>query len=293
MHCSLHTDRRIARAKALGRILGGSDEVLYVDAASCGKNTFALAVVNGHFKLVNSATVTARSPGETKICAIVLALCTGSHKKAIVSDSKRAIIAYSKVNISITVIRILRQVDRLDSGVELVWTPAHSGLQGNEAAHEAARGLINRAASNDDSEAPFEPIYTFHEITHHYSGSRGCYPLRVLLSIEGCRWCGDSFRLTHFSHRHDLVTYIYPDLFSPQCTRCPPPNLDYPYSCRKADLTHILWFCPANPPPEGLKAKVESSQWKTLLLNWDEESPRLIINWALSVSPRWPPGSTE
>lgn len=114
--------------------------------------------------------------------------------------------AYSKEYISTaTATRILRQVDHLDSGAELVWTPAHTRLEGNQAVHEAARGLINRPTSNDDSDALFEPLLRSRTTI-------GCpeaaVPLRMHPSIEGCRWCGDSFRLTHLPHRPDIVTYI-------------------------------------------------------------------------------------
>ncbi|KAG0429533.1 hypothetical protein HPB47_023548 [Ixodes persulcatus] len=247
MRFSFHPDRRTSRAKALGRILGGSDEVVYVDAALCGKNKFALAVVNGHFKVV----------------------------KTIVSDAKTAIMANSMEYIPTTAIRILRQLDRLDSAVDLVWTPTRSGLEDSEVAHKAARGLISRPASNDHSDAPFEPLYTFDEITHHYKESSGSYlPPHASLN-RGMPVVWRQLQTNTFPTPSRL-SHIYPDLFSPQRKRCPPPPPPPPISISQT-----------------LKAKVESGQWELLLLNSDEESQRLIINWTLSVAFRWPQGSTE
>lgn len=107
----------------------------------------------------------------------------------------------------------------MNSGVELVWTPAHSGLEGNEAAHEAAQGLINRAASND-LDAPFEPLYTFHEITHHYRGSRGCSPPPHASLDRGMRVMCRQLQTNTFPTASRL-SHIYPDQFSPQCTNVP------------------------------------------------------------------------
>ncbi|KAG0418347.1 hypothetical protein HPB47_004936 [Ixodes persulcatus] len=79
--------------------------------------------------------------------AIALALATTPRPRTIISDSKAAILNYAKGYVSTPAQAILRtlKAQPLESAVSLVWTPAHSGLCGNELAHSTARGFTTRA----------------------------------------------------------------------------------------------------------------------------------------------------
>ncbi|KAG0417229.1 hypothetical protein HPB47_005776 [Ixodes persulcatus] len=83
--------------------------------------------------------------------AIALAIQTNV-ARIIVSDLQQAIRQFAKGIISPITLKVLGRCEKKIS--QVVWTPAHSSLPGNEEAHSAARELANRA------EIPLDPSTT-------------------------------------------------------------------------------------------------------------------------------------
>ncbi|KAG0445545.1 hypothetical protein HPB47_014116, partial [Ixodes persulcatus] len=60
-----------------------------------------------------------------------------------------------------------------DRQVDIVWTPAHSSMRGNEHAHLTARDLAHQAT--EETLEP-TPLTTYQEITQHYRLNRRTLP---------------------------------------------------------------------------------------------------------------------
>ncbi|XP_075743717.1 uncharacterized protein LOC142802619 [Rhipicephalus microplus] len=115
---------------------------------------------------------------EAEEAAIAMAIGSTS-TSLIVSDSQTAVRNFARGRISQIALRIL--VGCKDQRtIEKVWAPAHSSLPGNEAAHQTARGLTDRASglpwSNGEDDERFERMTTYRDITQYYRLSRKIYP---------------------------------------------------------------------------------------------------------------------
>ncbi|KAG0425352.1 hypothetical protein HPB47_027484, partial [Ixodes persulcatus] len=178
MHPQYHEQRRLKRTEALHKRLGGREDVAYVDAAEyTRREAFALSAVNNAGSLLTSATLYTTLSEEAEEFAIALAM-TNTSATTIVSDSKTAIRNFMKGRVSPYTLRLLTKHPPHHS-VHLIWTPAHSSLPGNEAAHTSARGLTDRAGDPAPPGMEFrtarDRLVTFHEITNHYRLRRRIY----------------------------------------------------------------------------------------------------------------------
>lgn len=68
-------------------------------------------------------------------------------QKIIVSDTKSAVSTFAEGRVSPRTSTILAKAKRVRK-FQITWTPDQSGLTRNERAHDAARGLIDRADDN-------------------------------------------------------------------------------------------------------------------------------------------------
>lgn len=128
--------------------------------------------------------------------------------------------------------------------VLLTWTPAHSGLEGNEAAHEHARGLTIRAGPSlypyHGARSARDHLVTFHDITMHYRLSRLIYPPvdKRLTNSEAHTW---RLLQTGTFPNPAILTHVHPTLYpTSACCLCG----------SHATLSHVIWACPKNPFPE-------------------------------------------
>ncbi|KAG0433795.1 hypothetical protein HPB47_019605 [Ixodes persulcatus] len=253
--CSLPLDIR----QSLQR-LGGREDVAYVDAAEyTRREAFALLAVNNAGSLLTSATLYTTLSEEAEEFSIALAMSNTS-ATTIVSDSKTAIRNFMKGRVSPYTLRLLTKHPPHHS-VPLIWTPAHSSLPGNEAAHTSARGLTDRAGDPAPPGMEFRTVrdrlVTFHEITNHYRLRRRIYPPPhpSLPRAQATTWR----QLQTNSYPNPvLYSHIHQGLFTPSCALCH----------GRPDLTHIIWNCPKDPWSDG-PGIATLGQWEATLLSSD------------------------
>ncbi|KAG0439853.1 hypothetical protein HPB47_016502 [Ixodes persulcatus] len=159
MHPVHNLERRQARAKALHKQYEKSEDVLYVDAADyASRDAMAFVVVNRQGNSIASGSLRTSEAEVGEEAAIALAMTASTKIKYVVSDSKSAILYYARGRILPEASAILKSGFRNDARTGktyLIWAPAHSGLAGNECAHDAARGFTDRADID-----PFENLET-------------------------------------------------------------------------------------------------------------------------------------
>lgn len=282
MHPEHNTERRQARAQALDKRFAHLEDVVYVDAADySSRDAMAISVVDRQGKLINSGTVFTTSSEVGEEAAIALAMTSSSRIKFIVSDSKPAILNYTRGRISSEALKILRtglHGDRV-RGVLIVWAPAHSGLPGNENAHDAARGLTDRADVTNIFDAHSfrrsdrDRLVAYRDVINHYRLGRAKYPAadRTLSKWQAVAW-----RLLQTNTFPNPVAYsrCYPGLYSSACKHCGD----------RADLQHMVWACPFKKHrndtnrAQNLMLNIRTSeQWETVLLSSDPgEQVRLV-----------------
>lgn len=235
------------------------------------------AVADGHLEddtpvqlTLETATTSAPalSIGEKAVTARI-------DRVVIISDSKAAIRNFAKGRVSLEATKVLfslseSTISRLNKNpITLLWAPAHSGLPGNERAHEAARALTIRArvcesacigAHGDGrTKAPSSPtgsegtgqadggvnlpsnpwpsasgrLVTYREILDHYRSSRLKYPPadKILERGQAVAW-----RLLQANRYPNPALYnrCYPGMYDAHCKWCKE---------AKADLAHMLWAC--------------------------------------------------
>lgn len=122
-----------------------------------------------------------------------------------------------------------------------MWVPGHEGLEGNEAAHTAARASVNRASPHeilDMSHPPKSAEETetipliYQALLQHYRLGRRVYPPPhpKLTRHEGT----DYRRLQSNTFTHGiLLHHLYPTLYSYTCPHCNVPDT----------LAHLLLQC--------------------------------------------------
>lgn len=142
----------------------------------------------------------------------------------------------------------------------LIWAPAHSGLAGNECAHDAARGFSDRAGDDNNAHSlrcsGRDRLVSYRDITNHYRLERTRFPpAHPTLS----KWQSVAWRLLQTNSYPNPVAYshCYPGQYSDKCHRCKD----------RADLAHMLWACPQATTLGRNIATVE--QWETVLLSSD------------------------
>ncbi|KAG0433960.1 hypothetical protein HPB47_019443 [Ixodes persulcatus] len=158
--------------------------------------------------------------------------------------------------------------------VRLVWTPAHAGLEKNEAAHEQARGYTIRAGPSlhpyHGARSARDRPFSFHEITTHYLLSRQVYPPadKSLTPEKAHSWC--QLQTGTFPNPA-ILTHIFPSMY---------PTSEYTLCGDKATLPHIIWACPQDPFP----SMPSHDEWETSLRSSDPEVQSALVERAKEVA---------
>lgn len=275
MHPSYNQERREERARALHKKYGKLEDTLYTDTAlqqGPKRKSMICVVVDNTGSIVTACTVLTNFPQVGEEAAIALAMATGKAKR-IISDSKTAILNFSRGYISTVAYNIIRETKR-EPGTKtaLIWTPAHSGMPGNEFAHEAARDLIYRAPQSpadalpDETEDARDPLTTYREILYHYRCSRKKYPEAHgnLSRSQAIAW--RQIQTGTFPNPL-LYSYYYPGTVSDLCKACG----------TRADLKHIIWACAEKQNDTRRINIFNEEQWEAALLSSEEQLQLLLI----------------
>lgn len=283
MHPEHHRARREERARALAKKLPIRPDIMYVDAAEYRHHDgYAVAAINSpDSPPVTCLTVRTTSPAAAEEAAIALALTTRPTPTIIITDSKTAIQNFARGSISLVASKILSKNPPTTS-VEIIWTPAHTGLGGNEAAHDVARGLTIRAGASlvpyHGARSARDRLITYHDVVMHYRLSRRHYPPAHpgLTNYQERLW---RLLQTNTLICRAVLHRIYPSQYpSPNCLLCGDP----------ATLVHSMWACPQDPFPY-----VNSDeQWEGALGSSDLEVQTLLVTRAAIVAAKLKPAAT-
>lgn len=237
VHPENNRGRRQARGQfLLNQALANRERSAFVDAAAyAGNKAFAVAMVDGCGSTRHAATVIARKPEQAEQVAIAVAL-TNDNISHIYSDSIAAIRAFQKGTVCAQALRIVTKKEIKHHVI--YWFPAHLGPKIgdvpnlNEAAHEAARALTDRAASPDHSENKDAPT-TYNEITKHYYLQRREFstPHRMLTRAQAV-----TLRMlqTDTYPTQNRLHHYMPELYDKSyCTNCN----------TSLNVYHLLWPC--------------------------------------------------
>ncbi|KAG0430224.1 hypothetical protein HPB47_022892 [Ixodes persulcatus] len=274
MHPTHHAERRAARVKELQKRLSIAEGVLYTDAARAGGGAMVATVVNQQGDVVSSCSIETSEPEVAKEVAIALAIQVRG-ARIVVSDSQQAIRQFAKGRISTAALKVLGDPEKTSTRIQLIWTPAHSSLPGNEKAHGAARELAHRAGEPLDPSLAFFPggdrLVTFRDILDHYTGERLRYPpahpsLDKRTSVAWRRLQTGSFPSP------SLLNKWYPDKYKPNCKLCG----------GHANLRHMVWECSRiDRKSHPLLEKIDNQEsWETLLLCSDPSVQNQLVQLA-------------
>lgn len=270
--------RRAARVKALIETLrpAGEEEedatgvTLYTDASLPKFSTRATISVTTKDALVTCASVKTAFPEEAEEAAIAVAL-TQPEVNKIITDSQKAYANYRKGRVSLTALRILEggKLRIPEQKIELIWTPAHSGLEGNELAHQLARELEHRA----DEHEP-QAITSYKDITSHYREGRRRYPEPHKSLSRAQQTILRQVQAGSFPHPY-LQSRMYPERYKKECSFCG----------QLGTLRHVIGECdftkttppPLTQPSTTLPTSL-NERWETLLTSPALEVQLVLIS---------------
>ncbi|KAG0429210.1 hypothetical protein HPB47_023854, partial [Ixodes persulcatus] len=195
--------------------------------------------------------------------------------RIVVSDSQQAIRQFAKGRISAAAFKVLGDPEKTSTRVQLIWTPAHSSLPGNEKAHGAARELAHRAGEPLDPSLAFfsggDRLVRLRDILDHYTGERLRSPpahpsLDKRTSVAWRRLQTGSFPSP------SLLSKWYPDKYKPNCKLCG----------GHANLRHMVWKCSRiDRKSHPLLEKIDHQEsWETLLLGSDPSVQNPLVQLA-------------
>ncbi|XP_077552524.1 uncharacterized protein LOC144166963 [Haemaphysalis longicornis] len=255
-----HEGRRTARVTALQGRYGSRPGVFYTDASGPPHGGWYTAAVIHQNVPVQGLTFRAPDISHAEEVAIALAAADPA-SRIIITDSRSACQNLTKGRITIRAARILKGCYYMDrpNTRSVIWTPAHAGLGGNEAADASARALDSRdpprPPSLDDPE--LNPVSSFRDITAMYKLNRLRFPPPAPgLTNADERWL---LRLYTNTVLCPAILKHFNPAFSGECPHC-----DHPF----ADTFHMVWACPSNPavPPITSPSPPTRESWEAALL---------------------------
>ncbi|XP_077548616.1 uncharacterized protein LOC144161933 [Haemaphysalis longicornis] len=255
-----HEGRRTARVTALQGRYGSRPGVFYTDASGPHHGGWYTAAVIHQNVPVQGLTFRAPDISHAEEVAIALAAADPA-SRIIITDSRSACQNLTKGRITIRAARILKGCYYMDrpNTRSVIWTPAHAGLGGNEAADASARALDSRdpprPPSLDDPEP--NPVSSFRDITAMYKLNRLRFPPPAPgLTKADERWL---LRLYTNTVLCPAILKHFNPAFSGECPHC-----DHPF----ADTFHMVWACPSNPavPPITSASPPTRESWEAALL---------------------------
>lgn len=213
----------------------------YTDAAKYSRrNAYAVSVVDSRGRELASATVKAHNSEAAEEAAIALATTTCTDAAVIFTDSQAACRNYAKGRISADALNIIKRRSTPLPYTCIIWVPGHEGLQGNEAAHAAAREHVSRAVLDPQDTRPMaeevEAVQnTYSSLLQHYRLERRVYPPpHPKLTKEESVIIR---RLQSNTHIHGILMHrLYPTKHSFMCPLCSVPDT----------LAHLLLECPCH-----------------------------------------------
>lgn len=255
-----HEGRRTAWVTALQGRYGSRPGVFYTDASGPHHGGWYTAAVIHQNVPVQGLTFRAPDISHAEEVAIALAAADPA-SRIIITDSRSACQNLTKGRITIRAARILKGCYYMDrpNTRSVIWTPAHAGLGGNEAADASARALDSRdpprPPSLDDPEP--NPVSSFRDITAMYKSNRLRFPPPAPgLTKADERWL---LRLYTNTVLCPAILKHFNPAFSGECPHC-----DHPF----ADTFHMVWACPSNPavPPITSPSPPTRESWEAALL---------------------------
>lgn len=187
MHPTFNKGRREARVRHLARKYSEDRQVWYTDIAQHPRSQrTTIVALTPQGEVATAASYCSLSPTTAEDIAIAHAATTHQNQPqvTVLSDCQQACRLYQYGRVPESALRLLRSLPE-DLEITIVWTPGHSGLAENEAAHAAARDLHFRAfpSSRQDASSyqgstilsltPLDP--TYNAILSHYLHPRRIY----------------------------------------------------------------------------------------------------------------------
>lgn len=275
----MHPDRnsgRQARATAITKQYGSRKGVYYVDAAGPTPEGICTVAVLHEGLQVDVLSVKTSKIEFAEETAIALA-ATHSDATHIMSDSQQACRNFIRGRIALLARKILTNANPeiSDTIKQLVWVPGHQGVEGNEAAHTAARASLPRSSSDfpgsDRTLVPY-PLTTFSEVTTYLRHGRRAFPVPAK-GLDRTEERHLRRLQTGSFYSPAMLKHINPS-FSGSCNFCG----------QWADTYHMVWACQYNP---GLKVKVKPTRegWEAALSGCsDLESQRALVQRARAAA---------
>ncbi|KAG0420172.1 hypothetical protein HPB47_003631 [Ixodes persulcatus] len=269
--------RRAARIAALTKTLDQIEEeeegvTLYTDASLPKFSSKATLAVTTRDALVTCASIKTSFPEVAEEAAIALALAQPKVGR-IVTDSQKAYNSYRKGWVSLAALDILKRKRNVpERKVELIWTPAHSGLEGNELAHQFAREMEHRVEEGEP-----KSIISYKDITNYYKTERRRYPDPHKSLSREQQVIYRQIQAGSFPHPY-LQNKMYPERYKKECNFC---------KNQLGTLQHVIGVCdfvkPIPPPltipttpPHPSSSLTE--RWETLLTSPVLEDQLVLIS---------------
>lgn len=278
MHPTYNKARREARARAIHAQYDHLSFTRYADASPYPhRSAHAASVTDANGKELTAVTTITTSIETAEEVAIAIAATTCEEYTATLTDSQSACRNFLIGRISPPALAILKQVKQLPE-INIVWSPGHESLKGNESAHAAARAHTHRAVSQEGADFEIQetvkpsPLRTYADILAHYRQGRQQYPAPHphLSRAEATIFR----RLQTNSYPHNTQLHaIYPTIYPASCKYCPLPG----------NLYHLVWECQLTPSLTP-NPQPTYEQWAAQLASSDLSSQRSLVERARMAS---------
>lgn len=270
MHPVYNKARRKSRINALTAKYATQPNTRYTDASPISRRSaHVVSVVDRRGKEVIMATALTNCTETAEEMAIALAATTTTGAAntpylTIITDSQAACRNYTLGRISPPALALLRKAKRLPE-FNIVWTPGHQSLEGNEAAHAAARAQALRAVSQEDSEPRLQPLLKYGEILAHYRHERCIFPPPHPSLTRAEATILRQLQTNSYPHG-TLLHAMYPTLYLSTCKFCDKPHTLY----------HMVWEC-SQTPHLTPKSNPSYEQWAARLTSPDPSHQRDLV----------------